>query len=56
LTKPHLDYGVGIVTAEGDNHVLTQQTSMILLKKVQKGLINLDEFSFNIKAGELNID
>lgn len=56
LTKPHLDYGVGIVTAEGDNHVLTQQTSMILLKKVQKGLINLDEFLFNIKAGELTVD
>ncbi len=23
LTKPHLDFGVGFVTAEGDNHVLT---------------------------------
>lgn len=30
---------------------------MILLKKVQKGLINLDEFLFNIKAaGELTVD
>jgi acyl-CoA oxidase len=22
LTRPHTDYGIGIVTAEGDNHVL----------------------------------
>jgi hypothetical protein len=29
---------------------------MILLKKVQKGLINLDEFLFNIKTGELTVD
>ena len=56
LTKPHLDYGVGIVTAEGDNHVLLQQTSMILLKKVQSGQINLDQFQFNISAGELGVD
>lgn len=47
---------MGIVTAEGDNHVLTQQTSMILIKKVQKGMINLDEFEFNIKQGDLTID
>jgi acyl-CoA oxidase len=24
LTRPHLDFGVGFVTAEGDNHVLMQ--------------------------------
>jgi len=24
LAKPHLDFGVGMVTAEGDNHVLLQ--------------------------------
>jgi acyl-CoA oxidase len=41
LTKPHLDYGVGIVTAEGDNHVLMQQTSMILLKRLQEGSIDV---------------
>lgn len=31
LTRPHLDFGVGFVTAEGDNNVLMQQTAMILL-------------------------
>ena len=24
LTRPHLEFGVGVVTAEGDNHVLMQ--------------------------------
>lgn len=56
LTRPHTDIGFGIVTAEGDNHVLLQQTSMILLKKVQAGKINLDEFQFDIKKGELGVD
>ena len=55
LTKPHLDFGVGIVTAEGDNHVLLQQTAMILLKKAQTGEINLDHFEFNT-ANDLSID
>lgn len=40
LTKPHLDFGVGVVTAEGDNNVLMQQTALILLKKVESGNIN----------------
>jgi acyl-CoA oxidase len=56
LTRPHTDIGFGITTAEGDNHVLLQQTSMILLKKVQSGQINLDQFQFNIGAGELGVD
>ena len=55
LTRPHTDVGFGITTAEGDNHVLLQQTSMILLKKVQSGQINLDEFQFNI-ANDLGVD
>lgn len=56
LTRPHTDVGFGLVTAEGDNHVLLQQTSMILLKKVQSGSINLDEFHFDIKSGDLGVD
>ena len=44
LTKPHLDFGIGIVTAEGDNHVLMQQTSMILLKRLQSGEIESEKF------------
>jgi acyl-CoA oxidase len=56
LTRPHTDVGFGITTAEGDNHVLLQQTSMILLKKVQSGQINLDQFQFNISTGELGVD
>jgi uncharacterized protein YnzC (UPF0291/DUF896 family) len=55
LTKIHLDFGFGVVTGEGDNHVLAQQTAMILMKMVQKGVINLDEFLLNT-ANELSID
>ena len=29
---------------------------MILLKKVQSGSINLDEFHFDIKSGDLGVD
>jgi hypothetical protein len=29
---------------------------MILLKKVQSGQINLDEFQFNIASGDMGVD
>mmetsp|Transcript_49063 Transcript_49063/g.36122 ORF Transcript_49063/g.36122 Transcript_49063/m.36122 type:complete len:86 (+) Transcript_49063:106-363(+) len=44
LTRPHLDFGIGVATAEGDNIVLTQQTSKALMKQLQTGEINPDQF------------
>ena len=34
---------------EGDNTVMSQQTSKYLLKKVQNGDIDLDTFEFNLE-------
>ncbi|CDW84516.1 peroxisomal acyl-coenzyme a oxidase 1 [Stylonychia lemnae] len=55
LTRPHLDFGVGVVTAEGDNTVLMQQTSAYLLKKIQKGKIDPDTYEFTLSS-KLSID
>ena len=50
LSRPHLDYGIGVATADGDNHVLLQQTSMYLLKKGSEGQIDFGSFEFDIKS------
>eukprot|EP00347_Sterkiella_histriomuscorum_P013776 403363411 len=49
LTRPHLDFGIGVVTAEGDNTVMMQQTCAHLLKMIQHGKIDADSTLFNLK-------
>jgi hypothetical protein len=54
LTRHHINYGFGIVTAEGDNTVLFQQTAAWLLQKLSKGELNTDEYLFD--RGKLTLD
>jgi len=44
LTRAQLDFGIGIQTAEGDNTVLVQQTAKSLMKQLQSGEINPDQY------------
>ena len=41
LARNHVNFGIGVVTAEGDNTVLAQQTAMHLLGSLQKGKIDI---------------
>lgn len=53
LTRLHYDFGVGYVTAEGDNTVLCQQTAMYLVNALMKGEIDADKFEHeNAKSTE----
>jgi|LauGreDrversion4_2_1035121.scaffolds.fasta_scaffold301612_1 hypothetical protein len=45
----HVNFGFGVVTAEGDNTVLLQQISQYLLQKMTKGEIAPDNYEFEGK-------
>ena len=56
LTKPHMDFAIGVATAEGDGVVLTQQTSKSLIKLVEQGELDTETSLFDNKVNNMTLE